>query len=235
MQTPKTIVNFRNGRATVITYLPDGTIVNKQELPLTRDIGQVENIIAYNNDVYIIPKGRKAVSINDIKNKTLKRDYLITALGFVDNEIKALLSKIGTTKLSASELKGLTNFARKLNITDEDLDKIKKEAKAHGVNIGLPKTEEVKNPDEIIRYMNKLESTRQVILDNLSRLGMKKKEIERIKRLDAEKIPQGVETTGETSTQFLSDEEVLRRYPDAKKFPDGWYVKRNGKVFKVVE
>ena len=234
MQTPKTITNFRNGRATVITYLPDGTVKRIQELPLTRDLGQVENIIAYNDDIYIIPRGRKAVSISDIKDKALKRDYLITALGFVDNEIKALLSKIGTAKLSASELRNLRNFAMRLNISDEDLDKLMKEAEAHGVNIGLPKTEEVKNPDEIIRYMNKLESTRQVILDNLSRLGMKKKEIERIKRLDTEKIPQEVETTEKISTQPLSDEEVLKRYPDAKKAPDGnWYIKRNGKWYRI--
>ena len=203
MQTPKTILNFRNGMATAVTVYPDGTVKGIQELPLTRDLGQIENIIAYNDNVYIIPQGRKAVSISDIKNKTLKRDYLITALGFIDNEIKALLSKIGSAKLSASELRNLRNFAMSLNITDEELDKLMKEAKKQGVNIGLPKTEEVKNPDEIIRYMNKLESTRQVILDNLSRLGMKKKEIERIKRLDTEKIPQGVETTKETKKPHI--------------------------------
>lgn len=234
MQTPKTEFRVINGEGYTITYLPTGDIMNVNKTKLSEDLGKIENIVAYNDNVYIIPQGRKAVSISDIKNKTLKRDYLITALGFVDNEIKALLSKIGTAKLSASELKGLTNFARKLNITDEDLDKIKKEAKAQGVNIGLPKTEEVKNPDEIIRYMNKLEKTRQTILDNLSRLGMKKKEIERIKRLDTEKISQETETTEKTSTQPLSDEEVLKRYPDAKKAPDGnWYVKRNGKWYRI--
>ncbi|MHA1396098.1 MAG: hypothetical protein ACTSSF_00010 [Candidatus Heimdallarchaeaceae archaeon] len=234
MQTPKTEFRVINSEGYTITYLPTGDIVNVNKTKLSEDLGKIENIIAYNDKVYIIPQGRKAVSISDIKDKTLKRDYLMTALGFVDNEIKALLSKIGTAKLSASELRNLRNFAMRLNISDEDLDKLMKEAEAQGVNIGLPKTEEVKDPEEIIRYMNKLENTRQVILDNLSKLGMKKKEIERIKRLDAEKIPQGIEITEKTSTQTLSDEEVLKRYPDAKKAPDGnWYVKRNGKWYRI--
>ncbi|RKY95451.1 MAG: hypothetical protein DRQ06_03665, partial [Candidatus Hydrothermota bacterium] len=36
------------------------------------------------------------------------------------------------------------------------------------------------------------------------------------------------------TTRQLSDEEVLKRYPDAKKAPDGnWYVKREGKWYRI--
>jgi len=36
------------------------------------------------------------------------------------------------------------------------------------------------------------------------------------------------------ATRQLSDEEVLKRYPDAKKAPDGnWYVKREGKWYRI--